>query len=195
MIVRTGGDRDGNPNVTPAVTLEVSLLSRLSAATLFLTDIRNLRSEISLQSASLELQTLAMGAREPYREVLKRLEGRLEVTIDAVSSALTKDLRKFSEAPLEDSSELLEPLKVIHNSLLEQGFDEVADGQLIDIIRRLEAFGLSLMPLDIRQVDEIFHYQHNYNYNDLFYMITLIDIQIVLAIIVPLKTVNCRNYL
>lgn len=34
-----GGDRDGNPNVTPSITLEVAMLSRWTAANLFKKDI------------------------------------------------------------------------------------------------------------------------------------------------------------
>ena len=40
-----GGDRDGNPNVTPEITYEVCNLSRETAARLFLDDIRHLKKE------------------------------------------------------------------------------------------------------------------------------------------------------
>jgi phosphoenolpyruvate carboxylase len=50
-----------------------------------------------------------------------------------------------------DESELLEPLKIMHASLVETGFELVADGLLVDIIRRVSVFGLSLVPLDIRE--------------------------------------------
>ncbi|CAN0452603.1 unnamed protein product, partial [Discosporangium mesarthrocarpum] len=42
-----GGDRDGNPNVTPSVTMEVSFRSRWQATELFLKDVENLRMELS----------------------------------------------------------------------------------------------------------------------------------------------------
>jgi phosphoenolpyruvate carboxylase len=45
-----GGDRDGNPNVTAAVT-EVLLLARWMAADLYLRDIDHL-AELSMQQAS-----------------------------------------------------------------------------------------------------------------------------------------------
>ena len=50
-----GGDRDGNPNVTHAVTQEVLWLSRWQAADLYLRDIENLRWELSIQTCSEEL--------------------------------------------------------------------------------------------------------------------------------------------
>ena len=49
------------------------------------------------------------------------------------------------------SSELMDPLLLIHRSLVSTGFAELADGLLMDTIRRVAAFGLALMPLDIRQ--------------------------------------------
>jgi len=45
----------------------------------------------------------------------------------------------------------MDPLLMLHRSLAEIGNAEVADGLLVDTIRRCAAFGLSLMPLDIRQ--------------------------------------------
>ena len=47
-----GGDRDGNPNVTPAVTEQVCLLGRWMAATLLHQQIQALRSELSMADAS-----------------------------------------------------------------------------------------------------------------------------------------------
>ncbi|MEO8036509.1 MAG: phosphoenolpyruvate carboxylase, partial [Acidobacteriota bacterium] len=48
-------------------------------------------------------------------------------------------------------SELLEPLLVCHRSLHETGNDAIAQGRLLDLIRRATAFGLTLVRLDIRQ--------------------------------------------
>ncbi|MDZ7660080.1 phosphoenolpyruvate carboxylase [Fodinibius sp.] len=50
-----GGDRDGNPNVTAAVTREVLMLGRWMAADLFLRDVEALRSSPSMRRCSAEL--------------------------------------------------------------------------------------------------------------------------------------------
>jgi len=157
-----GGDRDGNPNVTPEVTIEVCMLSRWLGATLFKADIIHLRQLLSMHYCSKELEAMTSNRREPYREVLKTLEARLEATIKWSESHLTEhkktkklDWKETSISstilPLKHSKELMEPLLMIHRSLVETGLSAVADGPLIDTIRRVAVFGLSLMPLDIRQ--------------------------------------------
>jgi len=49
------------------------------------------------------------------------------------------------------AEDLLGPLRIMHESLMETGFDLVADGLLSDIVRRLKVFGITLVPLDIRE--------------------------------------------
>lgn len=152
-----GGDRDGNPNVTPEVTLEVSMLSRWLAATLFKADIAELKSQLSVENCSEELRTAAAGKKEPYREVLKVLENRLVATAEWAESFLlekskiNRDVRAQGVAPLKSSRDLLDPLLMLHRSLVQTALPSLADGALIDTIRRVAVFGLSLLPLDIRQ--------------------------------------------
>ena len=81
---------EGNPNVTPPITLEVSMLSRWMAATLFKKEIGELRASISLRTCSPELRALTPNAREPYRELLKLLEARLQDTIEWTDSNLSQ---------------------------------------------------------------------------------------------------------
>jgi phosphoenolpyruvate carboxylase len=45
----------------------------------------------------------------------------------------------------------MEPLQMLYRSLVSIGLSDIADGPLIDTIRRLAAFGLAMLPLDIRQ--------------------------------------------
>eukprot|EP01038_Epipyxis_sp_PR26KG_P015244 gene15244-20546_t len=147
-----GGDRDGNPNVTPEITFEVSMLSRWMAATLFKADIQKLRSSLSLRTASEELKKSTNHAREPYRELLKQVINRLQATISWTNNELLGNNQyTYSDEPYKLTKELLDPLMLIHRSLIETKKADVADGNLTDIIRRVVAFGLSLMPLDLRQ--------------------------------------------
>jgi phosphoenolpyruvate carboxylase len=147
-----GGDRDGNPNVTPAITLEVCMLSRWMAATLLINDLKNLRSELSLKSGSAELVEFTKGAYEPYRFVLKGLENRLSSTLEWTMQQIKPDGKVLSSVPpLVHNVDIMEPLLLLHRSLLETKNAHVANGKLVDVIRKVAVFGLQLMPLDIRQ--------------------------------------------
>lgn len=145
-----GGDRDGNPNVTARVTKTVLLLARWIAADLFLRDISRLTAELSMLNGSAELMALVGETDEPYRVLLKRLRAHLRYTRSELQDAIS------SGAPLPtdimyDTEELLNPLLLCHRSLHECGMGLIADGDLLDTIRRTTTFGLSLVRLDIRQ--------------------------------------------
>ena len=83
-----GGDRDGNPNVTAAVTREVLLLARWMAADLYLRDIDQLAAGLSMQQASPELLAKVGESSEPYRSLLKQLRERLRATRSWAQEAL-----------------------------------------------------------------------------------------------------------
>ena len=53
--------------------------------------------------------------------------------------------------PIIKSGDLMTPMKVIYDSLVQTGFELVADGLVSDIIRRIAVFGMTLVPLDIRE--------------------------------------------
>lgn len=147
-----GGDRDGNPAVTPEVTRRACLLSRWVAADLYLREIEALRDELSLETASRELQARVADAREPYRELLRDVRGRVLATRRWIESSLQspRDPPGGSEIYLE-ADDLAEPLRLCHRSLEETGQALIAAGRLTDLLRRLSVFGLALARLDIRQ--------------------------------------------
>lgn len=143
-----GGDRDGNPNVTAAVTQEVLLLAQWQACELFLRDLHPLHEELSVKPATPVLCAMAGPAREPYRAVLKQLRARLEQQQSAIKNALDG----FTPAPTPLSQEeLLRPLQACKDSLLASGLAVVADGRLKDMLCKAHSFGPHLLRLDIRQ--------------------------------------------
>lgn len=148
-----GGDRDGNPNVTAAVTREVLWLSRWMAADLYLRDIQMLRRELSMWEASPALQERVPGSREPYRELLGQLRQRLEKTRDW-AEACVRGNSADPEGVLFSNAELIEPLSLCYQSLLDSGLEVIAKGRLLDTLNRAHAFGLQLVKLDIRQEAE-----------------------------------------
>ncbi len=146
-----GGDRDGNPYVTHRVTREVALLARWEAVFLYQRDIQRLVSSLSLQVCDEELREEVGGdAWEPYRVVLKRLRARLRQTQHWVEAQL-QGARPPEGEILTDVEDLRAPLLKCYHSLHRVGAGVVADGELLDTIRRVSCFGLTLMPMDIRQ--------------------------------------------
>ncbi|WP_040267461.1 phosphoenolpyruvate carboxylase [Pseudomonas rhodesiae] len=145
-----GGDRDGNPNVTAPVTREVLLLARWMAADLYLRDIDQLASELSMRHASPALQAKVGDSVEPYRAVLKQLRDRLRATRQWAHTALSSSTPAPAEV-LQNNRDLLEPLELCYQSLHECGMGVIADGPLLDCLRRAVTFGLFLVRLDVRQ--------------------------------------------
>lgn len=145
-----GGDRDGNPNVTAAVTREVLLLARWMAADLFLRDIDYLAAELSMQQASDALREQVGDSAEPYRALLKQLRDRLRAT-RAWAHASLAGTQPASAAVLVDNRDLIAPLELCYQSLHACGMGVIADGPLLDSLRRAVTFGLFLVRLDVRQ--------------------------------------------
>ncbi|HLR16739.1 MAG TPA: phosphoenolpyruvate carboxylase [Alcanivoracaceae bacterium] len=143
-----GGDRDGNPNVTAAVTREVTRLARWKAADLYLSDVTQLMAECSMQKASAELLAVTGPSYEPYRVILRELREELR----SVRSDIEKQL-EGQEVPVNVTfgAQMRESLLLIDRSLRDCGMGELADGSLRDTLRRLYTFGTSLLRLDIRQ--------------------------------------------
>lgn len=146
-----GGDRDGNPNVTHEVTREVILLARWMAADLFWRDVDALRATLSMQACNAALrERVGAASREPYRDLLREVRRRLLRTRDWADAAL-RDPGADASDIYHDTAELHSELRLCHESLHDCGLGEVADGELLDILRRLACFGLELVRLDIRQ--------------------------------------------
>lgn len=144
-----GGDRDGNPNVTPEVTRRVLLRARWLALDLYGRDVDDLRRELSMHRATPALRARAGAeAWEPYREVLRDLRARL-----AGAQALTEaELDGAEPRPLPvDAAGVQEVLRLCHDSLHAVGAGIIADGNLLDALRRVSTFGLHLVHLDVRQ--------------------------------------------
>jgi len=170
-----GGDRDGNPYVTSTVTTKVVALNRYRAAALYLQEIEQLMFELSLHYGSPELckyneeHVKEFGKRslkfkefwnrvpptEPYRLLFSYLRDRMSATREYAESVMDEN-NLLADAPPSEmvfskTEEFLEPLLLAYRSLKEMGDAYVADDKLLNLIRRVQAFGLSLVKLDIRQ--------------------------------------------
>lgn len=154
-----GGDRDGNPNVTPNVTREVCLRNRVRAAELVKQSLDDMYGRLSTTFCSDELREKVGEARAPYRTYLTKVISKVELTkewaqqdLKRVQHGLPIDENKISTDDVYvTKKEILDELFLIHRSLCETGNKLTGDGKVLDLIRNICAFGLTLVPLDIRQ--------------------------------------------
>jgi len=162
-----GGDRDGNPNVTPAVTLATLALQHEHGLRNLIRAIEDLAFELSQSEQVVEISremeaSLAAGrdslpdvyarfgtlnAEEPYRLACAYIHQRLINTrtrlADGGAHQPGRDYR--------GAAGLIADLKLMHESLSDNRGRLVADGPLGRIIRRVAAFGLGLATLDVRE--------------------------------------------
>ncbi len=155
-----GGDRDGNPNVTAAVTRGAFARQRAAILSRYLDDVQQLGRTLSLSAlrakgpvteleASLELDRdrlpeVAARARprtahEPWREKLWYVQARLRATIEHRDDGYI------------DAEAYRDELEILDRSLRSAGFAAVADQELRDALRRADVFGFHLASLDVRQ--------------------------------------------
>ena len=150
-----GGDRDGNPNVTHKLTERIVVLGRWKAAELYLREVQSLAADLSMHKASKELQDqLGEPSKTPYRELLRKLQRRLKDTLRWAENKLDNITQAEPEGLIRSSEDLLQPILLCHRSLTECGDNYIANGPVINTIRRIQAFGINLSPLDIRQDGE-----------------------------------------
>jgi phosphoenolpyruvate carboxylase len=145
-----GGDRDGNPNVTAPVTREVLLLSRWQAMDLYLGDLEQLLEDLSVTHCTAALRQWAGDSHEPYREVLRGLRKLLRRSRADIEAQLAGEA-PASDGVLDHVDQLWLPLRACYDSLRECGMGLIADGALLDLLRKVRCFGLHLVRHDIRQ--------------------------------------------
>lgn len=145
-----GGDRDGNPNVTHKVTKEVTLLARWMAADLYIKDLNVLRSEFSMTQCNAALRERVGDSAQPYREVLRHLENKMQATKNWAKACLDGKPTADQDIFL-DIQELTDDLILCYQSLLDCGMKVIANGSLLDLIRCAATFGATLVRLDVRQ--------------------------------------------
>jgi phosphoenolpyruvate carboxylase len=167
-----GGDRDGNPRVTPEVTRDVCLLARMMASNLYCSQIEDLMFELSMWRCNDELRARAdelhlsskkdakhyiefwkkVPPSEPYRVVLGDVRDKLYNTRERARQLLSSGYSDIpEETTLTSVEQFLEPLELCYRSLCDCGDRVIADGTLLDFLRQVSTFGLCLVRLDIRQ--------------------------------------------
>ena len=168
-----GGDRDGNPFVTPEVTLRVVNLVRDHAVRDLLPVIDKLLEDLSVSErindcspqlrASLDADLAVLteldpryrrlNAEEPYRLKLTCVRAKLVSTRARIDAATPHRAgRDYST-----TRELLDDLMLVRDSLASHRGELAAHGVVERAIRTVAAFGLSLVTLDVREHAEMHH--------------------------------------
>jgi phosphoenolpyruvate carboxylase len=161
-----GGDRDGNPNVTPDVTRQVVVLAHRYAVERHFETINTLIRELSvstqLHDPSDELITFLdasrehfpnvyarwqrLNAEEPYRLALSYVRHRLAATRE-----IATDLDPQDEIAYRTATDLIDDLLLIRRSLLEGGAATAVHGPFDRALRPIVAFGFTYGVLDLRE--------------------------------------------
>ncbi|QFI56271.1 phosphoenolpyruvate carboxylase [Aeromonas simiae] len=148
-----GGDRDGNPFVTAKVTAKVLELGRWMAINLFYQEIKELTSELSMGDCTDELRAVVGDNPEPYRALVRELREQLRETKEHLT-AKVQGHQTESRDLVRSTAQLREPLELCYHSLHACGMGNIADGMLLDVLRKVACFGVHLVKLDIRQDGE-----------------------------------------
>ena len=146
-----GGDRDGNPNVTAKVTKEVILLSRWEAAKLYEKSLTKIIRSYSMKKCSKKISSKVGKTFEPYRVFLRPLRDKLRLTHRSIEQYFINKTPLDKNILLSSTEEILKPLRVVRESLEQNQNENVASGELLDLMRRAKCFGINLARLDIRQ--------------------------------------------
>jgi len=167
-----GGDRDGNPNVTANVTREVILLSRWEAAKLYEKALTKIIRSYSMEKCSKKIKNKVGKSYEPYRVFLRPLRDKMRVTHRLIEQHLVNKKPLDQNKLLSSREEILKPLRIVRESLEQNQNENIASGELLDLMRRAKCFGINLARLDIRQessrhsklINEFVKRKYNKNY-------------------------------
>ncbi len=167
-----GGDRDGNPNVTPETTVSAvnlhakailkEYLPRLSSLAKVLTHSSHFCTpDEAFQKSLNNDERYAANAfpdnperfkNEPYRRKLHLMHYRLERNLWAVRDRLYNTQETITpEDGYHSDEDFVNDLRLIRDSLISHGDQNIANGELKDMIRLAETFGFFLVSLDLRQ--------------------------------------------
>ncbi len=146
-----GGDRDGNPNVTAEVTRKVILLSRWEAAKLYEKTLTKIIRSYSMEKCSKKILKKVGKSFEPYRVFLRPLRDKMRVTHRLIEQHLVSNKPLDQKKLLSSREEILKPLRVVRESLEQNQNENIASGELLDLMRRAKCFGINLARLDVRQ--------------------------------------------
>ncbi|HWF66843.1 MAG TPA: phosphoenolpyruvate carboxylase [Acidobacteriaceae bacterium] len=162
-----GGDRDGNPNVTPEVTREAirmarrKLIEHYSARVQLIVDLLTpsdqrvgistvLREKLQAYEAELEHSGSSFAGRFPH-ELDRRFALCVQTRLRAIGAELRLPTGPAVLSPYRLAQEFLDDLNLLRTSLIENKSPRLARTLIDPLIRGVRTFGLHLHTLDVRQ--------------------------------------------
>ncbi len=152
-----GGDRDGNPKVTHAVTAQTLEMHRDAAAKLWDAELEALEQQLSISERRVRVI-------DDLREAIERDGVRWIANTDELEHRRREPLRirlmqmrgRIARDESYTTTMLIADLELLRRALHEAGLASIADdGPLADAIVRARVFGLHLATLDIRQHSKV----------------------------------------
>jgi phosphoenolpyruvate carboxylase len=162
-----GGDRDGNPNVTPEVTKQAIVLQMGHAIRVLIEAVDEIRQALSvstrlagtspalMESVARDIERIPeieprfkrINVEEPYRLKATAIRHRLILTRERhAKGGAHEDGRDYA-----NTRELLDDLQLMYNSLIANRGELIAHGLLERTIRAVAAFGLNHATMDVRE--------------------------------------------
>ncbi|MFO8084723.1 MAG: phosphoenolpyruvate carboxylase [Desulfobacterales bacterium] len=154
-----GGDRDGNPNVTPKVTVKALRIYRTAALEGYRAALTNLWQVLSLSSRRVAVSDELLDSLEKEAETL-RLDPdflrryRYEPYRLKISYVLERIEALLREPEKSDytAQDFIADLEMINRSLKISGLGDMSTfGQLFGLLVRTHVFGFHLVSMDLRQ--------------------------------------------
>lgn len=162
-----GGDRDGNPSVTPEVTLAVLEMQHDRGLRDLIAAVEAVAEELStserIQTVSDDLEASLLEDRAALSEVWRRF-GRLNASepyrlkcayihqrLINTRERILGDARHSPGLDYAHPDQLLEELELMRRSLHENRGGLIADGVLLRLIRNVVAFGFHIATMDVRE--------------------------------------------
>ena len=159
-----GGDRDGNPNVSPATTDLVLGLQRRRALEILVDEVGALGHELSVSTRVHGVSDELREAVDADRPALKDVQGRIDwsepyrVRCEAIRRRLVASADgDTSRRGYRTPAHLDADLEVIERSLRENSGELLADGILSRVRRILQVIGFHFATLDIREHSDRHH--------------------------------------
>jgi phosphoenolpyruvate carboxylase len=138
-----GGDRDGNPNVTAEITRQTIETQRTFARQVYADDVREMREHLTHSTEETDIDADLIASADPADTA--RFPG------EPYRQKLSEMLRRLEADGYSNRTEMLTDLDVIRDSLRAHNGQRVADGQLRRLMDKVRMFGLSVVPLDVRE--------------------------------------------